>query len=206
MICRGQGCLAVASGGYIDEPKCGGRREVVGSRLSQWVQLYTGAQITYRLYDSAPYPPHSLQQVVPLSQSSCVLPVALADKRGERGAGAKLQDHEKQPNLVSTHYVVSASRYSKSNNWEMREEKIFKMRRSYFRSEKVSYRGRTLGRNKEKILKSFHPATIHRLLYCTALPDNYIFSHSRNLLQFLEFIFCTLWRKRIENHIPFRLV
>jgi len=66
-------------------------------------------------------------------------------------------------------------------------------------------RGQILGKNPDKSLKSFLPCYSQSPLELCL--DISISSNSRNLLQFLQFRYCTLYRRKegklIENHTPF---
>ncbi len=72
-----------------------------------------------------------------------------------------------------------------------------------------NYRGKILGRNPDKSLKSFPPWYSQSPAIQLYLAIS-ISSNSRNLLQFLQFSNCTLERRKeenlIENRIPFHMV
>ncbi len=61
------------------------------------------------------------------------------------------------------------------------------------------YWGRILGRNPDKSIKSFPPCySLSPLQLC---PEISVSLNSRNLLQFLQFSHCTLYRRKAENLI-----
>jgi hypothetical protein len=67
---------------------------------------------------------------------------------------------------------------------------------------------RILGRNSDKSLKNFPPC--HSQSPLQLYLEIYYYSNSRNLLQFLQFSYGTLLRRKEENlkenHTPFRMV
>jgi hypothetical protein len=128
-------------------PSAGGGGELRG--LSQWVQLYTGAQITHEPYGRL------LTQPTPFGKLSLFLshPVCcrsrLLTRGGRGGQGPNYKTTRINPILF---LPITWSQQVATPKLGDARSKIFKMRRSYCRSERISYRGR----NPHKILKSFH--------------------------------------------------
>jgi hypothetical protein len=71
--------------------------------------------------------------------------------------------------------MVSACRYSKSINWEMREAKYFRSAEVILGGEGYLTEAEFLYKIQTKFFRVFILATIHRLLYCTALPRELYF-------------------------------
>ncbi len=181
-------------------PNAGGEGEVRG--LSQWVQLYKEAQITYRLYDSAPHPPHSRQQVVPLFQSSYVSPVELIG-----GGGGQEPNHK--TTRINPNFSITWSQHVASPSppiGRCEEQNILEAPKLFLEWKDILQRPNSCTKSRRNSLEFSSLLLFIGFSTVQLCLENYISSNLRNLLQFLEFIYCTLWRKSIENHIPFRLV
>ncbi len=104
--------------------------------------------------------------------------------RGGGGAGKEpnLKDHKndqssiKETKLFIANHVVSACRYSKSTNWEMREAKYFRRAEVILGGEGYLTEDEFLYKIQTKFFRVFILAFTHSLIYCTTLPwDLYFF-------------------------------
>ncbi len=106
---------------------------------------------------------------------------------GGRGRSQILRPQEwpvsiKETKLFIAHHVVSACRYSKSTNWEMREAKCLRCAEVILGDEGYLTEAEFLYKIQTKFFRVFILAAIHSLLYCTALPwDIYFFQFTQPL-------------------------